>query len=100
MFYPLRTTWYGFTNTWRVALGAAALIPEPLRGVPSGLFGTFSTPDAQIAHPAVTLLPAALRGVPSEVFGVALTFFALAVLLFVNRQLHFNTDVQGPPEQT
>ena len=34
LFYPLRTTWYGFTNTWEVAHSAVALIPEPLRGVP------------------------------------------------------------------
>ena len=36
LFYPLRTTWYGFrlyfTNTPEVAHGAVALIPEPLRG--------------------------------------------------------------------
>ena len=90
LFYPLRTTWYGFTNTWEVAHSAVALIPEPLRGVPG--FGGFATP--QDAHPAVALLPEPLRGVPSEVFGVTLTFVALAAILFVERQLQFNTDAR------
>jgi hypothetical protein len=90
LFYPLRTTWYGFTNTWEVAHSAVALIPEPLRGMPG--FGGFATP--QDAHPAVALLPEPLRGVPSEVFGVTLTFVALAAILFVERQLQFNTDAR------
>jgi hypothetical protein len=98
LFYPLRTTWYGFTNTWEVAHSAVALIPEPLRGVSSALFGSFATP--QDAHPAVALLPKPLRGVPSEVFGVTLTFVALAAILFVERQLQFNTDVRRSAERT
>jgi hypothetical protein len=98
VFYPLQTAWYGFANTPRIAYSATVLIPEPLRGVPGVVFGTFSTPD--VAHPAVALLPEPLRGVPSEVFGVALTFVALAVILFVERQLQFNTDVRGRAERT
>ncbi len=70
LFYPLRTTWYGFTNTLQAAHGAVALIPEPLR-----------------------------EYAPSEAFGFALTFVALAVILFVKRQLQFNTDVRGRAEQ-
>jgi len=70
LFYPLRTTWYGFTNTLQASHGAVALIPEPLRGY-----------------------------APSEAFGFALTFVALAVILFVKRQLQFNTDVRGRAEQ-
>jgi hypothetical protein len=96
LFYPLRTTWYGFTNTWQVAHSAVALLPEPLRSVPG--FGSFATPDA--AHPSVALLPKPLRGVPSEVFGVTLTFVALAVILVVERQFQFNTDVRGSAERT
>ena len=60
LFYPLRTTWYGFTNTWQVAHGAVALLPEPLRGVTIWLFGGFARPED--AHPAVALLPEPLRG--------------------------------------
>ena len=71
LFYPLRTTWYGFTNTWNVAHGAVALLPEPLRAY-----------------------------VPSEAIGLALTFFALAAIIFVERQLQFNTDVRRLAKQT
>jgi hypothetical protein len=71
LFYPLRTTWYGFTNTFNVAHGAVALIPEPLRAY-----------------------------VPSEVFGFALAFVAFAVILFVQRHLQFNTDVRRFAVQT
>jgi hypothetical protein len=99
LFYPLRTAWYGFANTPQVADGAVALIPEPLREyVGSTAIGGFATPAE--AHPAVALLPEPLRGVPSEVFGVALTFVALGVILFVERQLQFNTDVRGRAERT
>jgi hypothetical protein len=71
LIYPLRTTWYGFTNTLNVAHSAVALIPKPLRAY-----------------------------VPSEAFGFALTFVALAVIFFAERQLQFNTDVRGLAEQT
>jgi len=96
LFYPLRTTWYGFTNTWQVAHGAVALLPEPLRGVTSVAFGGFARPEA--AHPAVALLPEPLRGVPSEAYGITLTFVALAVILFVEKQLQFDTDARGRAE--
>ncbi|MFZ0011534.1 MAG: metal-dependent hydrolase [Halobacteriota archaeon] len=98
LFYPLRTPWYGFTNTWQVAHGAVALLPEPLRGVTSVVFGGFARPE--VAHPAVALLPEPLRGMPSEAYGITLTFVALAVILFVERQLQFDTDVRGRAERT
>ena len=100
LFYPLRTTWYGFTNTPHVAHGAVALISEPLSTyVPSEALGGFSTVNE--AHGAVFLIPKPLGAyVPSEAFGFALTFIALAVILFVERRLQFNIDVRGLAEQT
>jgi hypothetical protein len=100
LLYPLRTTWYGFTNTFNVAHGAVALVPEPLRTFfPSDAFGGFSTPDG--AHGAVALIPKPLRAyVPSEAFGFALTFVSLGVILFVERRLQFNIDVRGLAKQT
>jgi hypothetical protein len=71
LFYPLQTTWYGFVNTPEIAHGAVIPIPKPLRGY-----------------------------VPSEAFGIMLTFVALAVILFVKRQLQFDTDVRVLAEQT
>jgi len=100
LFYPLRTTWYGFTNTFNVAHGAVALIPEPLRAFfPGEAFGGFSTPNG--AHGAVALIPKPLRAyVPSEALGFALTFVAFGAILFVERRLHFNINVRGLAEQT
>jgi LexA-binding, inner membrane-associated putative hydrolase len=71
LFYPLRTAWYGFANAPVEAHSSVVLIPKPLRGY-----------------------------VPSEAFGFALTFVALAVILFVKRQLQFDTDVRGLAERT
>ena len=71
LFYPLRTTWYGFADT------------------------------LEHAHVGVTLLPEALRAyVPSEAFGFVLTFVALAVILVIKRQLQFTTEVHRHAEQT
>jgi hypothetical protein len=99
LFYPLRTTWYGFTNTPHVAHGAVALISEPLSTyVPSEALGGFSTVNE--AHGAVFLIPKPLGAyVPSEAFGFALTFIALAVILFVKRQLQFDTDARELAKQ-
>src|SRR5665647_636459 len=85
LFYPLPTTWYGFTNTWNVAHGAFALIPEPLRAyVSNEAIGGFATPNG--AHGAVALLPKPLKAyVQSEAIGFALTFVALAVIFFAER---------------
>jgi LexA-binding, inner membrane-associated putative hydrolase len=97
VFYPLRTTWYGFTNTLHEAHGALALIPEPLRAYwPSGAFGDFATPDE--VHGAVALIPKSLRALPSEAYGFGLTFVAFGIILFVERQLQFNVDVRGLAE--
>jgi len=71
LFYPLQTAWYGFSNTPVVAHSTVFTIPKPLRGY-----------------------------VPSEAFGITLTFVALAVLLFVKRQLQFDADVRGRAERT
>jgi len=100
LIYPLRTTWYGFTNTPHVAHGAVALISEPLRAyVPSEALGGFSTLNE--AHGAIAVIPKPLGAyVPSEAFGFALTFVTLIVILFIKRQLQFNSDVPGLAEQT
>jgi len=71
LFYPLQTAWYGFANTPVVAHSSVFVIPKPLRG-----------------------------NVPSEAFGMTLVFVALAVIVFVKRQLQFNTDVRGRAERT
>ena len=71
LFYPLRTAWYGFANTPVVAHSAVFPIPKPLRGY-----------------------------VPSEAFGITLTFVALAVLVFVKKQLQFDADVLERVERT
>jgi hypothetical protein len=100
LFYPLRTTWYGFANSPHVAHGAVALIYEPLSTyVPSEALGGLSTVNE--AHGAIFLIPKPLGAyVPSEAFGFALTFIALAVILFVKRQLQFNTNAREHAEQT
>jgi hypothetical protein len=69
LIYPLQTAWYGFANLPVLAHSSVFSIPKPLRGY-----------------------------VPSEAFGMTLVFVALAVILFVKRQLQFNTDVHGRAE--
>jgi hypothetical protein len=71
LFYPLQTAWYGFANAPVEAHSSVVLIPKPLRWY-----------------------------VPSEVFGITLIFVALAVILFIKRQLRFNTHVDGHAERT
>lgn len=71
LLYPLKTTWYGFANTPELAHSAVFSIPKPLRWY-----------------------------LPSETFGITLTFVALAIILFVKRQLQFDADVRGRAERT